>query len=89
MGDSMGFQKHLSADEQVVVSLLQSNYSIFTQVLVVFHLTKSDTTEKMSPRDFIVILNCTSYSTISLLKNSAISWTVAPKHCACNGCEYE
>lgn len=54
MGDSRGFQKFLLGTfnfmwvNERVVSLLRSNWSIFTEVLAVFCLANIDTTEKMS-----------------------------------------
>ena len=50
------------AGEEEIISLLQSNCSFFSVVLAVFCLVvQMDTMEKMSPRDYIVILSCRSY----------------------------
>ena len=48
------------AGERVAVSLLQSNCGLFVKVLATFDLANVDTTEKMPPKDFIVIISCRS-----------------------------
>ena len=72
----IGNQVHASI--RVTVSLFRSNCSLFSEALAVFHLVKFDVREKMSPRDFIVILSCRGYF--------VVSWILNSKHYTCNGC---
>lgn len=66
MGLSETFiRNQVRADEQVAVALHLSGCSVFTKVLPPFYHAKTNTTEKMSQRDFIVILSCESYFVIS------------------------
>lgn len=66
--------------ERVVIALLLSSCSLFTEGLVVFHLAKIDTMEKCA-LFFIVIRNFKSYF--------VICWIMDPNQCICNGFEYE
>lgn len=55
MDDSRGFLKCMK-----VVKFVPSDYSLY-EVLVVFRVTKIDTTEKIFLRDIVVILGYMSY----------------------------
>ena len=51
--------------ERVNISLFQSKCSVYTKILTIFRLVKIDIIEKMSPRNFIVVMSHRSYFVIS------------------------
>lgn len=67
--------------ERVTKSLLQTNCSLFTEVFGVFLLAEIDTTKKVFPRDFIVILSDRSYFVFFRILDS--------NQCTCNCYQYE
>ena len=70
---------NVRAGERVAISVLQSNYSLFTIVFELFLLTEIGTM-KVFPRDFIVILNHRSYF--------VFLWILYQNKCTCNYYEY-
>jgi hypothetical protein len=57
---------NVCAGERVTTSLLQSNYSLFTEVFDVLFLAEIDIAKKVLSRNFIVILSHRSYFCIFL-----------------------